>query len=1477
MVRLITALILLITAYSGTSQVLDTTFNGYLSPLVITDGSAPTWTFNSRFINANKTFTGAEVGTDCKVIVYSGGQCYRLTLNSVAYSGGNISGSITDPSGSLTTLPSIGAIVRPTNNRGLLSYVSGVPPNIQSCIEVYNNSILDTIVTSPISNVDSSIFATVWSLGDSLSNIRTEITAGTSSIIDTTITTSSYTIDLSSAKESRVVTNVTTNNINVILPSVAKALLGKTITVNQINSTDYRTIITVSGGGAALLAPGAIVPTDTIVIPAGSQLVYNFTLGYNSTTASYLWIGQQIGSVYKKGENSVYTIENLEERRVATEEKNLVLTSDTTITNFPYLENRLNISYVAPILDRVGAGGGHAFSLRSLFTGDTEPLLTIENEAGDTLEVYALDGVLDTNAVNAFAGTDSIFVRQWWNKVKEDHVRQETRQYQPILALNGSILRDSEGNPRIWFTSDRQLVNLNATTFGNALTYSLIYSRDNDNFGTPFSTKSYSTPNNSSYGVVFNGTSRVILSSVSGLSYANDGPYVAISFDSVNYSNTSHLFSVLSTDTAYTVHNMVYVVSDTSRVTNKSSFSDGLIIGHRLPSSVAPVTGAYSFDGYISELIIFTNDETSSERAIVNDVDGFYNVNTDSLPDNITVVGGYTINLPSAESLSDGQFIKITHNNSGGGTTKLISSSGFQVNDTLVYTLEIEGGLNSTVELKRTQVSGQYVYEIVGTTDINYISGIDTLGTIFLQDVSLVSNLSLPVGKTIQSAAGAVYTVKNSRNINFSAPFSYRTKNNNFAVYDPVLGMAEINKIPFPDSLGGIAKINLLADYLYETREDGVIYFEGDYIVSDTGSIRLPETVSLKGNFNGWQDNNNPNGSWLIAQKTDSVDLIVLEHREAPGQYKTGNTISNLHIVNQGAPLRSLVNMSESLYFILRDCDLLADSCWTGVYDNIDGPAPATISSSIRDVQINNALFSGVWWLGSTATFDRVHIKRSPVGFFLAGGSIVALVNDCEVEDTDSVAVISRVSNLLMDNFYTENVCISCSKNDTTFGSVLIRKADNLRISNSRFNNGDVSSAFYLDSVAVANIYNNYVSGPSRTIIKTDNAGVLNFYGNSAINSSRYIEFFQKNNLDLEKDNFVWGNADNSVSDIEGQLFPDLRSNRGIFLNGHNYDSEYDGDQNILADTIDLIGRHNLFTDSEALDSWSIPSLEVVVTANDTIGPDGITTNAEKIIYSTGGGRIRQQSFTSLPPEERYVLSFWARGAGVESDQYLVLDLSDVLSCLNSDTIFLTSEWTRYAYECKTRPDVADGTGVIGFIISQNDTVHITNVSLRKGSDLTESYITASSTPITSTKVVARGNLELTGELTGVTVDKVYRNIAAAVNFTAYFFDGTTQVPVDTLLGFLATTPDMVGTLDTLRISLVQQPSAPVSFKLVAFDKNATYRDITGISTLIAGQTQITITSFSDDTITDDEILFLICTANGDTNANGVQVQLKLE
>jgi hypothetical protein len=145
------------------SQKSDNIFNGYLSPLAQTAGSAPDFSFQAIYRNDNLASEGFDTTgfySNTFIAVANDGNCYELpitslnTSNSTLTNGELITGSVRDLSGELISIPSgIAAIYGKTDSSSLVAYISGLPDELKSCMMTLNFLMLDSLQVQSSQNV----------------------------------------------------------------------------------------------------------------------------------------------------------------------------------------------------------------------------------------------------------------------------------------------------------------------------------------------------------------------------------------------------------------------------------------------------------------------------------------------------------------------------------------------------------------------------------------------------------------------------------------------------------------------------------------------------------------------------------------------------------------------------------------------------------------------------------------------------------------------------------------------------------------------------------------------------------------------------------------------------------------------------------------------------------------------------------------------------------------------------------------------------------------------------------------------------------------------------------------------------------------------------------------------------------------------------------------------------------------------------
>jgi len=154
-ISLFLALIFLLT-YTVKAQTVDSLWNGYLSPFVQTGGTAPNFTVQGQFVS-NGGFTGAQISLPLKprLIVYSSNKCYELPFTALSGTGSIIAGTVTDPSGILSAIPSGSAIIfQPSSVYRVGPFPTGISASLQGCLQTYNNLKIDSIQTGGITTGD---------------------------------------------------------------------------------------------------------------------------------------------------------------------------------------------------------------------------------------------------------------------------------------------------------------------------------------------------------------------------------------------------------------------------------------------------------------------------------------------------------------------------------------------------------------------------------------------------------------------------------------------------------------------------------------------------------------------------------------------------------------------------------------------------------------------------------------------------------------------------------------------------------------------------------------------------------------------------------------------------------------------------------------------------------------------------------------------------------------------------------------------------------------------------------------------------------------------------------------------------------------------------------------------------------------------------------------------------------------------------
>lgn len=151
--RLIIFIISLLFTVGVYAQKTDTIFNGYLSPIVRSGGTAPNFNFRAIFRNKTLSSNGFDTtGVSLEIMTSSDGNCYRLPVTSIStisnpvINNTTIEGTVTDVSSELATIPSgIAAIYTRTDSLGLIPDIEGLTEDLKTCIFNYNIKRIESV------------------------------------------------------------------------------------------------------------------------------------------------------------------------------------------------------------------------------------------------------------------------------------------------------------------------------------------------------------------------------------------------------------------------------------------------------------------------------------------------------------------------------------------------------------------------------------------------------------------------------------------------------------------------------------------------------------------------------------------------------------------------------------------------------------------------------------------------------------------------------------------------------------------------------------------------------------------------------------------------------------------------------------------------------------------------------------------------------------------------------------------------------------------------------------------------------------------------------------------------------------------------------------------------------------------------------------------------------------------------------------
>ncbi len=264
-----------------------------------------------------------------------------------------------------------------------------------------------------------------------------------------------------------------------------------------------------------------------------------------------------------------------------------------------------------------------AYSLRQLSSNYSGPTISIRKAGSTTtLDINFNNGIVDTNAIKTYCGSDTCYVYTWYDQSGNglDMVQISLTQ-QPIIALNGTIIRIN-GLPSIFFDFDdsipdlQNVICLKTTPFNlranNSLSMTMITAAGVNNASLLSSTFVSKTNNNLPDPFDIYNSSFLV---GNGKSCWGNGYYNSGMWNSMNQSNSFNIWGItmdgdINTKNQYPQNMPLSYYSYFNGYLNSAFYglkplysseqNSSMIIGSRSD-------GATALNGWVSEVILFPN------------------------------------------------------------------------------------------------------------------------------------------------------------------------------------------------------------------------------------------------------------------------------------------------------------------------------------------------------------------------------------------------------------------------------------------------------------------------------------------------------------------------------------------------------------------------------------------------------------------------------------------------------------------------------------------------------------------------------------------------------------------------------------------------------------------------------------------------------------------------------------------------------
>jgi hypothetical protein len=255
------------------------------------------------------------------------------------------------------------------------------------------------------------------------------------------------------------------------------------------------------------------------------------------------------------------------------------------------------------------SGASAAYSLRNLSSAYTGPLIRVRRSSDNVeRDIYGtFRGDLDLAALTSFVGANSGFVTTWYDQSGLGrHATQATAASQPRI-VNAGAVETKNGKPSVFFTANNLVTTAAFTgTAGTLINLSAtITDPPTSGYGVPFGRIGNSDPL-TSHQPFQDGAIYENFASNSRKSVGNP----------TNNTTNIYLYDVVSDSGLYSV-----------RINNSSFYSTttNTVLYNTNPPLIG-TSGSYSFNGYISEIMVYTSNQSASLSAIASNINNYYKI-----------------------------------------------------------------------------------------------------------------------------------------------------------------------------------------------------------------------------------------------------------------------------------------------------------------------------------------------------------------------------------------------------------------------------------------------------------------------------------------------------------------------------------------------------------------------------------------------------------------------------------------------------------------------------------------------------------------------------------------------------------------------------------------------------------------------------------------------------------------------------------